>query len=119
MRLSFIVAGSPDRPLLMLSDFAGHELGQLRETAGDLASGQRDEADLRGDAASELRLLFRMADRNIGIRRTPPRFECALSRHTWSNIEGLIEPFLRDDSGFQWLDESGEVALLLSPRRTW
>jgi hypothetical protein len=47
MRLSFIVAGSPDRPPLMLSDFAGHELGDLRETAGDLASGQRDEVTFR------------------------------------------------------------------------
>lgn len=118
MRLTFIDEGSADSQLLMLSDFAEHELAALQKAAGDLASGERDKADLR-DASSDLCLVLRAADRNVGIRLTPPRFECALRRVSWSTIEGLVEPFRRGSSGFQWLDESGEVALLLSPQGTW
>ncbi len=119
MRLSFLPDGSPDCPLLMLSSLTVDDLAALRDAAGDLASGKRDAATLQGDPGSDARLMLRVADRNVGIRRDPPAFECLLRRSSWSNIEGLIEPFLSGASGFQWLDDSGEVALLLSPTGTW
>ena len=119
MRLSFIPDGSADCPLLMLSCVTIEELASLQVAAGDLASGTREAVALHADADSDAQLTLRVADRNIGIRRPPPAFECLLRRSSWSSIEGLIEPFLSGSSGFQWLDNSGEIALLLSPKGTW
>jgi hypothetical protein len=117
MKLSFFPDGCEDCPLLMLSDLTGEELGTLQQIAGDLASGRRDSASL--GQTSECTLVARAADRDVGIGVTPPRFECSLRRITWWNIEGLIEPFLTDRTGYQWWDRSGDVALLLSPGGEW
>jgi hypothetical protein len=103
----------------MVSDFRADELTTLREMARDLGSGKRDSAALDAGPDSEVWLMLRVAERDVGILKTPPVFECLLRRGRWSNIEGLIEPFMSDSSGFQWLDDSGEVSLLLSPGGTW
>ena len=47
------------------------ELATLREMADDLASGRRDEAELLGVPGSDVPLIFRVADRDTGARRTP------------------------------------------------
>ena len=119
MKLSFISDGLPDSPLLVVSECSASELAALRETAHDLASGKRDLAALDAGPDSDVQLVLRVAERDVGILRTPPRFECRLRRWRWSNIEGLIEPLMSDSSGFQWLDDSGEVALLVSRGGTW
>jgi hypothetical protein len=119
MKLSFVPDGSPDSPLLIVSHPSKEDLAALREAARDLGSGRRDQAVVGAASDSEVSLVLRVTERDIGIRMTPPSFECLLRRWRWSNIEGLIEPFLSGTSGFQWLDDSGEVSLLLSPGGTW
>ena len=103
----------------MLSDLTAGELSVLRDAASDLATGRRDNAVLRDDSGSELRLTLLVGERNVGVRMTPPGFKCVLRRAAWSNVEGLVEPFTHGSPGFQWLDDSGEVALLLSPLGVW
>jgi hypothetical protein len=50
----------------------------------------------------------------------PGIFECGFTRETWDNVAGLVEPFVRDASGFQWLAGApGEASLLLSVDGRW
>ena len=119
MRLSFFPDGSQDCPLLLISHASAEELEALRKAAGDLGSGARDHAVVSVGPDSEVTLVFRAADRDVGILLTPPSFECRLRRVRWENIEGLIEPFLPTSSGYQWLVDRGEVSLILSPSGTW
>lgn len=119
VKLSFFPDGSQDAPLLMLSDLSAQDIAVLRDAAVGLANGNRDSAVLHDGSGSELRLTLLVGERNVGIRMTPPSFRCVLRRTKWSNVEGLVEPFSQGGSDFQWLDDSGEVALLLSPLGVW
>jgi len=44
-----------------------------------------------------------------------------LSQETWEQIAGLIESFCKSGglSGYQWLDETSDISLLLSPDGSW
>lgn len=69
----------------------------------------------------EVRLLLQLADRDVGIKAeagTP--LLCALRALTWRGVIGLLEPFAEpNQSGYQWLDESGDVKLLISSTGEW
>jgi len=122
MRLSFLPDGSPDCPLLLLSHFTSEDVAVLRRVARDLANGDRRRAGIEEcmGAQAEPQLQFSVDERDRGILCTPPKFECLLTRATWWQVEGLIEPCLSQSAtGYQWLDQSGEVALLLSRDGTW
>jgi hypothetical protein len=104
---------------LVLQGFTPIEIRALLLAAQELTTGVRDEVVVAGHTMGDVQLRWRVAARDAGIRHTPPRFECALRPSTWANVEGLLEPFADGGSGYQWLDTSGEVALLVSPDGTW
>src|SRR5262245_26915269 len=118
MKVSFL-RDSSSGPVLMLSGCVLAELLALRDAARDLGEGVRDWAIVDADRESDAALLLRVAERDIGILNTPPGCERQLRRSRWTNTEGLIEPFRSGSSGFQWLDDGGEVALLLAPEGKW
>jgi hypothetical protein len=46
-------------------------------------------------------------------------FECLLNAVSWDNVMGLVEPFLSETGGYQWLVSSGDSTWLLSPNGQW
>jgi hypothetical protein len=57
---------------------------------------------------------------NQGIQQiSENNFECILKPVWLDNIAGLIEPFTKETSGFQYLDENGKVMLIISTERSW
>jgi len=75
------------------------------------------------EAIDRCRLDLRLGGRDRGIvQTTPSSFECILTAEGWSKVVDLMEPFC-DSVGkprhYQWLNEDGEVSLLLSPLGSW
>ncbi len=75
-------------------------------------------------AVDDLTLIARTSRIDLGIRRVGHQlrdFELHLKPETYAQLAELTEPFERLDHerAFQWLDESGDARLLLSPSGWW
>jgi len=57
--------------------------------------------------------------RLCGFVAPPASLQCQLTRATWDNVAGLCDPFTTGSGGHQWLDRTGEIAVLLSADGTW
>ena len=117
MKLEFLPAGPPDCPLIRIFDFSVSEAQSLRQVCVDLAEGRADAVsllDLPGTVAiGGCSLTLRASNIDYGCERSGPNaFECFLTRDSWEDVEGLIEPFCepRDFAGFQWLTEHSEIS---------
>jgi hypothetical protein len=127
MKLEFLASGSPDCPLIRLYDFDMAAAVRLREVFRRLSDASLPSAPLHEqlgiEAIDGCRLDLRLGGRDRGIvQTTPSSFECILTAEGWSKVVDLMEPFC-DSVGkprhYQWLNEDGEVSLLLSPLGSW
>lgn len=127
MRLEFLPDGSEARPLVRLYDFTAQEARDLRKLLERLAE-EKDQAvalhKLPWIQAIDCGLTLKVGKSNTGIRRAPKptELECVLRPAGWEGAVGLVEPFGLDESanaGYQWLDESGDVRLLISRDGAW
>jgi hypothetical protein len=126
MKLEFLASGSPDCPLIRLYDFDNAAVVLLREVFRRLSDASVSNTPLHEQKAIEAvdgcRLDLRLGSRDSGIVQTGPlRFECILTTEGWSEVVDLMEPFCESENmkGYQWLNEDGEVSLLLSPGGLW
>jgi hypothetical protein len=126
VKLELLSEGSPDCPLIRLSEFAPAEAGELHAAVVRLATGMADEVDvnsLKGVhpvSDCQLSLTVSRWDRGIVQNAGTARFVCGFTRPAWENVSGLIEPFARGAAGYQWLAGlPGNVALLLSVDGHW
>jgi len=124
MMMEFILDGSPDCPLIRLSDTSAQDIAALlgawtflSRKIGVVIS----LAALPGMNAKEgCDLICKSAEESVGFQRqTGNRFACVLTRAAWEDVRGLTEPFLSPQAGYQWLIEEDEVSLLLSPSGRW
>jgi len=125
VKLEYIHSGSPDCPLIRLYEFNAAEIARLRALVQSLASGSLpgivvDELD-GVKAIRSCRLTLRLGSRDEGMRaRKADHFECVLTSLKWDQIEGLLEPFSESNSeGFQLLDKSGPISLVISRDGRW
>jgi hypothetical protein len=126
MTLEHLPDGSPDSPLLRLSDFTPAEADWLRAAVAGLAAGAADRVEVHRlpfvHATGGCRLTFvrRAWDQAVVKGAEPGEFECGLTADTWYNVAGLVDPFTESASGFQWLVRvPGEAGLLLSAAGEW
>jgi hypothetical protein len=126
MKLEFLASGSPDCPLLRLYDFDSLAVMRLRELFRRLSDESLSNTPLYEQEAIEAiggcRLDLRLGSRDRGIVQTGPlSFECTLTTEGWSEVVDLMEPFCDSANvkGHQWLNEDGDVSLLLSPDGLW
>ena len=127
MKLEYIADGSPYCPLIRLYEFTDIETSGLRTKIAELAQGSSISIALHdlnfvtpiGDC--ELILIVADDDQGILASDSDSLFMCMLSQETWEQIAGLIESFCKSGalSGYQWLDETSDISLLLSPDGTW
>ncbi len=127
MKLEYLPDGSIDCPLLRLYEFTETETAELRAKVAELAQGSSISIALHdlnfvtpiGDC--ELILIVADDDQGILASDSDSLFMCMLSQETWEQIAGLIESFSKSGglSGYQWLDETSDISLLLSPDGTW
>lgn len=123
MKVERLTDGSPDCPLVRLFDFTPAEAESLRKGVRCLADGQRERLDLAEDcnvtSVGGFALSFVVGRRDVGLACERGCFSWVLCPETWDNIEGLIEPFVKGSTGFQWLSNAGATSLLISPGGTW
>jgi hypothetical protein len=127
MKLEFLASGSPDCPLIRLYDFDVAAAERLRELFRRLSDASLLCASLHEqlgvEAIDGCRLDLRLGSRDCGIvQTTPSSFECILTAEGWSQVVDLLEPFcgsVGKPRRYQWLNEDGEVSLLLSPLGSW
>ncbi len=127
MKLEYLPAGSQDCPLVRLYDFDTGEAVQLRDVACRFSKWSVDIVAVHDlpfvEPVDSCRLTLCVSKRNHGLSLlvAPSNLVCALSQCAWDNITGLIDPFCeaQAEHGFQWLDKSGDISLLLSPSGDW
>lgn len=125
--VTFIESGAEDCPLVRISgtDFITsrelfHSIRNMRvKMAGAFAI-----HELPGFEMCQIpELTFEFGSRDLGVISTAKnKFVCSLSYDGWIQVEDLLAPFcLRSDTsnGYQWLNESSEIALLYSPSGCW
>jgi hypothetical protein len=124
MKVDYIAAGSRDCPLVRISETTAEECRKLTAVLHALSMGEVREGAIHElsehPGAVEARLVVKTGRRDIGIVQVGPNaFECTLKGTTWDNVAGLVEPFCGGNSGFQWLDDSSGIRLLMSPTGEW
>ena len=126
MKLEYLAEGSPDCPLLRLYDFDVVEAVRLREAFRSLATGAVRVLPLHEEwwiqPIEGCALELRLSSRDLGVvQRLPSKFDCSLTAEGWIDMALLADTFcasLRPE-GCQWLSDSGEISLLLSPSGRW
>jgi hypothetical protein len=127
MRLEYLPDGSLDCPLIRLYDFDAATATRLLQLVTSLSDGSMDRIvlDERQEITSvdgcKLVLVVSGSDHGVVRTETSNEFECVLTQTSWANVAGLIEPFCEAgmSSGFQWLDQTSDISLLLSPDGLW
>jgi hypothetical protein len=127
MKLEFLASGSPDCPLIRLYDFDMAAASRLREVFQRVSVGSPPSVPLHEEPGIEAiggcRVDLSLGNRDRGILEIHPlSFECILTKEGWSNVAALTEPFCESEDvrgQYQWLNEDGEVSLLLSQNGSW
>jgi len=126
MKLQFLPDGSPDCPLIRLYDFEAAEVRELKDLFDSLAAGSRTDISLHEQKGIEsvdgCQLNLRVGSRDTGIvQKGPFAFECDLTPARWADVASLTgtlgEP--AEANTYQWLNEDGQISLLLSPNGMW
>lgn len=128
MHLEFIPDGSPDCPLIILSWSVPEEAERLRDALRGLASSSETTAALHSlpfiKPVEGCELSAHVAEEDVGARlleNSSNRFAWSLTPQSWQHVIDLLHPMALPDcrSGYQWLDEAGEIEVLISTRRSW
>lgn len=125
MKLDVIPEGPGGLPVVRLFLFNFRDVGNLIAGLKALASGVREKLEIHGlhgvEVAGGTRLLLRagLKDKGMVVGSGGVAFECILTPEGWDNVVGLVEPFLKETKGFQWLVEMGEGKWLLSVDGQW
>lgn len=124
MRLEYLPEGSHDCPLVRLFGFDPAEAGQFYEALAGLVAGVVDRIDVHelpfveSIGGCRLALAVDWWDRGIVRRGLPEDLACGFTAGTWDNIAGLVEPFAKGSTGFQWLTRQG-ASWLISAGGDW
>ena len=126
MKLEFLVDGSPDCPLIRLYAFDQSEVLRFKDLISTLSLGKATNVSLHEqswiDPVDGCKLEMSLGKRDRGIKQVDPsRFECVLTEEGWTDVAFLLEPFCAKElpTGYQWLEERGQVSLLISPSGSW
>ena len=127
MFIEHFADGSDDCPLILLYGCEPEVVARLRHEVQLLAAGSVDRVavhDIPGFVSVDgCRLFASVATWDSGTRplSEPRTFECCLRPLVWDNVEGLLESFTlaSGSNGLQWLDNHGELQLLISGHRGW
>jgi hypothetical protein len=129
MKLEFLPDGASDCPLIRLYNFDQADAMRLREAFRCLSDGSRHNIALHEEwwieSVGECHLDLRAWERDLGVvERLPLKFECVLTPDAWSEMVEKSEVFCTSltayaGEAYQWLNNDGEVSLLLSPDGKW
>ncbi len=123
MKVEFL-ENSHDGPLIRLYDFSNDEVTELKRLLDKLVEGGIDALPLHEhcniNPRDSCHLTFVSADEDKGIERKGAEFECTLTISSLGIISELVGSFaFAPEEGYEWLDETSPIALLISPDKRW
>jgi hypothetical protein len=128
MKLDLIPDGDDGRPLVRIWGFAPAEARLLHEAVTGLAGGQAESVEVHSlpgvEPVDSCRLTLKVGEEDRGVYDLigENSFECLLRRHKWEQVADLIRPFCEEAGPrgyYQWLDDAGDISLLLSEDGEW
>jgi hypothetical protein len=115
---------SQDGDLIRLFDFSEREVTEFKRLLDQLVDGEIKFLALHEhcniNPHDNCHLTFLPAEKDKGIERKGAGFECVLTKSSLSSISELVGSFAFSPAeGYEWLDETSNIALLISPERKW
>ena len=115
---------SQDGPLIRLFDFSSDEVIEMKRLLDKLVDGKIKSLPLHEhcniNPQDNCHLTFLPADRDKGIQGKEGEFKCILTGSSLSSISELIGSFAFSPAeGYEWLDETSDISLLISPDKRW
>ena len=114
--------------VIHLFDFSNDEVMEIKTLIDEMAEGKINRIAMHEHALVNARdndhLTLRLGHENQGIlyNNQNKEFTCALTKVGYENMSELILSFAEHSlemEGFEWLDETGDVSLLISPSKRW
>lgn len=122
MKLTYFHEGAGNCPILRISETSDNDILKLIELWNSLATRKIDILTLNKemDLDSNCILDCKVSEISRGImKQNPDRFLCELTPKGWAQIIEFAEPLLNHPNSYQWLNETSEISLLLSPSGSW
>jgi hypothetical protein len=127
MKLEYLPDGSPDCPLVRIYQFGSADARDLKDLFLALAGGALGQIALHELSSVEsvdgCQLSFIVSQRDEGVIPVPepPQFVCRLVSSTWKQVAERTEPFCQEarPRTYQWVDETSNISILLSPDGFW
>ena len=129
MKIEYFADGSLDCPLVLLFGPTTADICALSDVIHDLSQdriNRRAIHELPGFyGLDDCRLFASWGAADFGLKMigSPNEFEWSLRPQSWETVAGLLEPFGELEKvsakSFQYLDERGEIRLLISTDRSW
>jgi hypothetical protein len=124
MKIEHLPNGSSDCPLIRLYDFDTSEAKQFQDVVVDLAEGKTSSVALEElqfiESVKNCSLAFVVGETDEGVVQLGNmEFQCSLTSAGWKQVANLVDSFLSNLSGFQWLVEPSPIELLLSSNGSW
>lgn len=115
---------SQDGPLIRLFDFSEREVREFKYLLDKLVKGEIEFLALHEhcniNPKDNCRLTFLPANKDKGIQPKGEDFECVLTKSSLSSISELVGSFAFSPAeGYEWLDETSNISLLISPDKRW
>jgi len=125
VKIEFLENGSDDCPLIRIYGYKHDVCLRIKRVFEQLAQGVTRElslSDLKGvESVDGCRFIAKAGKRDRGVLHDERNvFEWVLTPSTWDNVAGLIEPFcIPGKGGYQWLHQTGDIGVLISPTGCW
>jgi hypothetical protein len=125
MKIEFLESGSADCPLLRIFGDEPDVCQHFRRAFEQLANGSVEEVsltDLPGvEPLGGCSLIAKVGSRDRGVIPDEGTvFQWVLTAGGWDNVAGLLEPFCTPgNGGYQWLHQTGDIRVLISPTGDW
>jgi len=129
MKVEYFGDGSEDSPLVLLYGSDPNDAVTLSTALVALAKSSVSRVavhELPGFVSIDgCQLVGSVGDFDVGVTMTAPPavFDCSLRPQTWDDIIGLLEPFSHTTkttgARFQYLNQTGDIRLLISTERAW
>jgi hypothetical protein len=124
MKIEYLEDGSKDCPLIRIYGNQIRDLKTLHHHVLKLCTGDKTHIkvhELPGfTGIDRCKLTFHISRRDKGVFQiNKTEFTCNLEAESWRHVEGQIKALVESPSdGYQWLNESNNISLLLSTYET-
>ena len=134
MELEFLPDGSTDCPLLILSPSVPEEAKLLYNAISEMVSVPGSYLDIHTlpfiSPIEGCKLSAQIGEHDLGVipintlevflSETRNHFNWKLTLKSWNFVLALLHPFTKQDShGYQWLEETSQISVLISDYYRW